>query len=152
MANDLEQQLYRDMADLTEKVPKLQNEIISLKKRLTKLSNRIESLELLSLQDQISNLNDELASTNRSVITLRRTVVSNEMDTLKLHMLRAIRNALPKGDPNKIRLSEHIRVEFSKARERIKISPQPLDVLDDFEEECEHCSIKYNLGAFATKP
>ena len=152
MTNDPEQQLYKDMADLTEKVPKLQNEIKSQKRRLTRLSNRVESLELLALQDQISNLNDKVDSINTNLADVARTVAITEIDNLKLHMVSAIRRRLSVNNSNRTRLREYISTECIKARERARTSSSPIDLLDGFRDVCISCSREYDLRAFAHKP
>ncbi len=152
MGNDLEQQLYTDMADLTEQVPKLQNEVKSLKKRLTKLSNRVESLELVTFQDQIANLNDKVDSINTHLIDVARTVAIIEMDALRLHMQTAIRRALSTNNPKRLQLKEYIFSECTKASERARTSPSPIDLLDEFRDVCISCSREYDLHAFAHKP
>ena len=151
MATDPEGQLYKDMADLTEKVPKLQNELAALKKRLTELTKRVESLELMAFQDQISKLGDEVKSTNEDLVRLSRVVVLNEIDTLHLHMERAISKEVS-DDKLRERLRLYISVEGTRARERVDNAPSPITILMAFKKECISCSDKYDLGAFAGKP
>ncbi len=60
MENDPEKQLYQDMADLTEKVPKIQGEVKSLKTRLKRLAGQVEQLDLINSQNQIVALDQKI--------------------------------------------------------------------------------------------
>ena len=145
MVNDLERQLYIDMADFKEQVAEL-------KMLLTKLSNRIESLELMAFQDQILKLDDEVNSLNKSLIAIGRTVALNEMDSLQLHIILAIRQKLSATDPKRKRLEEYIAVKYTTAKEKLRDSPTPLAILFDFKNLCTNCSEKNNLRAFTGEP
>lgn len=81
MVTDPEQQLYKDMADLTEQMPKLQREVKSLKTRLAKLISRIDRLELIGLQDQLTSLGDEQKQLKS---TLDETAKLHEKQILKI--------------------------------------------------------------------
>jgi len=146
MANDPEQQLYTDMADLTEKVPKLQNEIKSLKAKLTKLSGRIESLELMAFQEQISSLNDKMKSISESLLAASRRLARFEMEFLQYHVRGVIRDEL--SGPECERVREYIAKEYARAEEKLVHSSEPLSILRDFRKVCTECSKEYNLGAF----
>ena len=146
MANDPEQQLYKDMDDLTEKVPKLRNEVKSLKRRLTIMSKRVESLELMAFQDQISKLDEKVNSIGAVLINTNRSLARFEMDFMQYHVCRAIRSSLK--SPERDKLLDHISMEFARGTESIKHSSNPLSISTKFTKECVEYSDKYNLDAW----
>ena len=152
MVSDREQQLYQDMANLREKVPKLQNEVKYLKAKLTKLSNRIERLELMAFQDQITELSDKINSISTKLLDVSRAVAFNEMDVLSLHMREAIDIKFANASKLRTRLREYISAECAKAIQQRLDSPEPLAVSREFKTLCIECSDKYQLDAFVTKP
>lgn len=146
MSQDPEQQLYSDMADLTEKVPKIQNAVKSINTRLNKLSSRIENLELMAFQEQINSLNDKIDSLNGNLLNVSRAIARFEMDFTQSHMCVAIRNHVS-GQKQKD-LEEHVKMLFAKYREVIKHSLDPVSIALEFRVECVKCSNEYNLDAF----
>ena len=146
MENDPEQQLFKDMADLREKVPKLQNEIKSLKGRLTKLSNRVESLELMTFQDQISRLGEKIDSVSKNLVNVSRLFAEFVIDFNQMHIKNAIDLTLK--SPLRETVREQITLEQARAVEAISHSLNPLEIAKKFSYTCVEYSKKYNLNAF----
>jgi len=146
MINDAEQQLYKDIADLTKKVPKLQNEIKALKGRLTKLSNRVESLELMTFQDQISRLGEKIDSVSMNLVNVSRLFASFVIDVNQMHIKSAIDQTLK--SPIRETVKEQITLKQAQAAEAISHSLNPLEIAKGFRYTCVEYSHKYNLDAF----
>ncbi len=149
MANDSEQQLYEDMAELRDKVPKLQNEIRSLKTRLTKLSGRVESLELMDFQSQISKLDDRVESVKQEILelaqkqitlvnTLKDSVLSVQqyMAGLRINSLSSDFYRIIKNQPSKqpSALITQLYADVASTKSTIKSSNTPLEVANQFQE------------------
>ncbi|MFH0847588.1 MAG: hypothetical protein V1894_06020 [Chloroflexota bacterium] len=155
MANDAEAQLYEDMADLKEQVPKLQNEIKKVKANVSKLTRRVDSSELMGFQEQITKLNERLGFIDEKLLGLSQIVAITEIERLNLHMQDSINAMLSTGVGNRqqyTRLREALTFECSKARTEASTSPTPTKILTGFRVLCMDCSRKYNLDAFMGKP
>lgn len=146
MANDLEQQLYVDMADLTEKVPKLKSEIKLLKTRLATLSSRVKSLELMDFQSQISRLDDKINSVSEHSVMVSQSLADFELNFMQYLMSDRIQKCLQGSTCERVKT--RIRMTFAQAREAIRHSSEPLKIVRSFTEECERCSKEYKLDVF----
>ncbi len=161
--SDLEKQLYIDIADLVEKVPKLETEIAglnsivpslpkeiqSLKTRLTKLSNRVDSLELMAFQEQISRLDEKITAISDRL--KQQEALNDEM--VKATALSKFdfvnRDFLGILDSNQLSNSRHLRTQLfadiAKTRQLIRTGQQPVDELKSFTEKWN--AILKNAGA-----
>jgi hypothetical protein len=105
----------------------------------------------MAFQDQISKLSDEVKSINGNLNSITRIIALNELETLLVHMQRAIDKTIS-DDKLRQRLIDYINVEHAKARTKVTRDPSPIDIFIAFKQDCIACSDKYNLGAFETKP
>lgn len=149
MANDLEQQLYSDMADLTEKVPKLQDEIKLLKQRLTKLSKRIENRESMAFQDQISNLNDkveaaqlklqeQITHVSDSLLVTAQFLARFDIEWIRWGLSEWSSKRLSKSTvPTYSKVRQFLLSHSATAKEKTRHSSTPLSVAMEFRKECE---------------
>lgn len=145
MTGDREAQLDKSISNLTKKMPKLQNDIKSIKNKLAKLSGRIESLELMALPDQISNLDDEIKAVNSNLLSVSRFFAVFEMDFMQFHLRSRIQDSEIEYTEDVL---EKIIAAFSRAKEAVKYATDPLEIVLDFRNECTRISKEYELDAF----
>jgi hypothetical protein len=105
----------------------------------SQLAHKVNDVQLQSLQKQITSLSESLLQTRRALAYL-------DIEIMRLHMNRAIRQRLQ--SPTKERAREYIDSEYGKAMEAIKNSPKPLTVAREFRDECVKYSQQYKLDAF----
>ncbi len=139
MTEDAEAQLYRDIANLTEQLPKLDKRIKKLESHCRQLSTKINRIEIQGLQDQFTSLTD-------NILQIKRTLARFEMDFTQSHMIDAIRISL--SGSIKQRAEDHIKLEFARSAEALKHTMEPLFIGLKFRKNCIKFSEANNLDAF----
>ena len=139
MAEDAEAQLYRDIADLTEQVPALQNKINSVDSHYKQLSTKVKRIEIQGLQEQITSLGESLLETSRVLARL-------EMDFTQNHICTVIVANI--SSPKREQLTEQIRLTFARSATSLGNSPKPLSIAKQFKDTCMKYSTDYNLNAW----
>ena len=133
MAEDREQQLYRDIAFLTEELPKLQNKNKALKAELKKAFNRIDNLELMAFQDQISNL-DAL------VKELKDTILDTQRFLARFNIIFEANHSYSMLEKRKPLVAKNLFSQWvanaTKANSNATTGPNPLSVADKYSDEC----------------
>ena len=132
MENDSETEYIKGLA----RIKSLEASIEVIK---SQLAQKVDDVQLQSLQKQITSLSESLLHTGRFLAYL-------DVETMRLHMNRAIRQHLQ--SPTKERVREHIDSEYGATKEAIKTSLKPVAVAQRFRDECEKCSERYKLDAF----
>ena len=153
MANDPEQQLYADMADLREAVPKLQNEVKSLKARLTKLTTRIEQMELMGFQDQVGAVDrktDVLSEQMKEQQTLSeeliRSTVLIRLDIFSEGFLDILNSTNPQNAQS---LRTQLMADIAKTRQIIRLESEPVAELNAFNKKWRD-TLKKTGASFTT--
>lgn len=129
-----------------EDVAKLKKELRSLKNKVNRIMADSEGVNLLGLQEQITALDKKVDSVNDGLLEVSAALADFEIDFVQYHMKSIIGNKLE--SPELDRANEYVVAEFSKSRESIKHSTNPLSVMRDFRHNCMELSKKYKLGAF----
>lgn len=155
MVNDRESQLYRDVADLLEQVPKLkqamdslekkvepiesvEKDVRSLKTRISRLTGRVEKLELLDFQSQITRLDEQIGDLHSDFHTLAGENfmwIQRKLGEFIIASTLSQANHYFKSSKAKNAL-EQLNISAAGAHAKVQISNAPLEDAITFYNDC----------------
>ena len=125
--DDPEAQLYADVADLTEKVPKIRSE-------LDELATKVQSLEFSGFQEQITSLDKKINKLNSALLESNRIIADYIINSLKKFTLDTVNSVTtPLISGKKVELTkrearEYVIEECATASKAIYSSKKHLDI------------------------
>jgi hypothetical protein len=125
--DDPEAQLYADVADLTEKVPKIRSD-------LDELATKVQTLEFSGFQEQITSLDKKINKLNSALLDSNRIIADYIINSLKKFTLDTI-DSIPtpliskkKMEITKREARDYVIEECATASQAIYSSEKPLDI------------------------
>ena len=145
MTDDPEQQLYRDVSELREQIPKFHSEVRSLKTRLGKLKNRLDGFELIDFQGQITSLDSKVTRVDSILLRLDRNVAKSR---IRLDLFWAHWSLTPINNINSKDCIRFAREEASASLAEINTSQNPHQIAEAWFSRCADYFRKH--GGFET--
>ena len=121
---DPEGQFLREIA----KIDDLKERIESLEEKVETITDKADAIDVLGFQNQIFAIDKKVKSLEERLLRAIRYFAAFEVESLRITLIRWIRDAFGVQSPIYIRAREHLLLTAAKARQQILHSENPIPI------------------------